>query len=106
MRLSKFSTPFLGFLQSTGLFVYTMLIGLFFAYANKIFGPVDTLFSPIAFLLLFVVSAVISSSLVLARAGYLFWERRYKEAFSLLLWTIIWTIFYLVSVFTIIYFSK
>jgi len=106
MKFKNFSLPFLGFLQATGLLLYITLIATFMANANKVFGPVDNFAGPIAFLLLFVVSAIITSSTVLARAGFLFWEKRYKESFTLLGWTLTWAIFYLISVFVILFLSK
>lgn len=106
MKIKNFSLPFLAFLQATGLFIYIGLISLFLANANKIFGPVGGLLGPMAFLLLFIVSAIISGFLVLGRAGFLFWEKRYKEAFTLALWTLAWAVFYLITVFVLLFISK
>jgi len=74
--------------------------------ADKIFGPVGNFLGPLAFLLLFVVSAMISGFLVLGRAGFLFWEKRYREAFTLSFWTLGWAIFYLIAVFAFIFTAK
>ena len=60
-------------------------------------------FAPIIMLLLFVNSAVISATLVLGRAGMLFWERQYKEAFTLLAWTVGWGVFYFIGLVSIVY---
>lgn len=109
MRLKHLSLPFFGFLQATGLFVYVLLIALLMSNINKIFVP-NTLntgiLEPIAVLMLFIISATITGSLVLARAGFLFWEKRYKEAIFLTLWTLGWAIFYLISIFLILLYSK
>jgi hypothetical protein len=99
VRINKFSLPFLAFLQATGLLIYVSLISLFMLSANQIFGNFPNFFGPIAFLLLFVISATISALLVLGRTGFLFWEKRYKESFSLAFWTLGWLIFYLATVF-------
>ena len=95
MKITNFSLPFLGFLQATGLLIYIGLVAQIFIYGNKIFGPVFNFIGPLAFLLLFVISAIISGFLVLARALYLFWEKRYRQSFALVGWTLLWLIFYL-----------
>lgn len=106
VKIEKLSLPFLAFLQSTGLLIYVSLVSLFMLNANHIVGPGPNFFGPIAFLLLFIISAIISGLLLLGRAGFLFWEKRYKESFTLLGWTLFWAILYLVSVFIFIFFSK
>jgi len=102
----KISLPFLAFLQATGLLIYISLVSLIFLYGNQIFGKMNNYFGPILFLLIFVLSAIISSILVLGRAGFLFWEKRYKEAFPLFFWTIGWISFYLILVFLLILLAK
>lgn len=92
----KLSYPFIAFLQATGLVVYIVLISLFFNFVapslnNK---QVEPFYAPIVMLLLFIMSAVISALLVLGRAGILFWEKRYREAFVLVCWTLGWGFFY------------
>ena len=74
--------------------------------ANHIFGPIAGFFGPIAFLLLFIISAIISGLLVLGRAGFLFWEKRYRESFTLLGWTLGWAVFYLILVFIFLFAFK
>jgi len=68
-------------------------------------GPAAPFYAPIIMLLLFIISAVISALLVLGRSGILFWERRYKESFTLLGWTIVWGILYLL-LFIVVLFMK
>lgn len=51
-------------------------------------------YAPIIMLILFIMSAVISALLVLGKAGILFWDKKYKESFTLLGWTIGWGFFY------------
>lgn len=95
MKLKNLSLPFLAFLQATGLLVYIGLVSQIFIHGNKIFGPQFNFLGPVAFLLLFVISAIISGLLVLAKPAYLFWEKRYKEAFTLIGWTLSWLVLYL-----------
>lgn len=106
MKISKLSLPFLAFLQSTALLVYITFVAFIMLNGNKIFGPHLNLFGPILFLLLFVVSAVISALLFLGRAVYLFWERRYQESFKLIGYTLAWSLLYLISVFLVLLAAK
>ncbi|RJR27892.1 hypothetical protein C4561_01235 [candidate division WWE3 bacterium] len=97
--IKKFSTPFLAFLQATGLVIYIGLISAFFTYAGQsLEHKVPQFFAPIIMLLLFIISAVLSASLVLGRAAVLFWDKKYKEAFSLVFWTVGWGIFYFLGI--------
>lgn len=104
LMLRKPSAPFLGFLQATGLVVYIGMIAWFSTF-GPIFDKADSLefFAPIIMLLLFIISAVISALLVLGRFGVLFWDKHYREAFTLLGWTLGWCFFYFVSTILIAY---
>lgn len=91
--LKNFSLPFLAFLQMTGLVIYVIFIASFFTFIGPSFKPnmaIAEFFAPIIMLLLFIISAVISASLVLGRAAILFWEKKYKESFKLIFWDIVW----------------
>jgi len=94
--IKKPSAPFTAFLQATGLVVYIIVVALFLTTIGKRFqtGAAE-FYAPIIMLLTFVVSAVISGVLVLGRAGILFWEKKYRESFTLLGWAMGWGIFYL-----------
>lgn len=84
-----------GFIQATALTLYIAFVSYFFSigpiFAYKESG---SFFGPVIILLLFILSAVISALLVLGKAGMLFWEKKYKEAFEILGWTIIWGFIY------------
>jgi hypothetical protein len=58
--------------------------------AEKMLGPEDNLFSPIIFLTLFVLSAAITSSLILGKPILLFLNGEKTEAVRLFLYTIGW----------------
>jgi len=89
------SVPFIAFLQATGLVVYIAVLSLFFTFVTPNFRKSNAEFyAPIIMLLLFVLSAVISATLVLGRSAVLFWEKKFKEAFKLLAWTIGWGTMY------------
>ncbi len=103
--IKKSSLPFLGFLQASGLLVYILLIAWFVSFAGMRLGNVNGLFyGPVVMLLLFIISAVVSALLVLGKAGILFWDKKYKESFTLLGWTLGWCLFYLISL--IVYILK
>ncbi len=100
----KISKPFLGFLQASGLVTYILIVSVFLNNVDNIFHK-DTgeYMAPILMLLLFIISAVISSSLVLGRAGVLFWEKKFSEAFTLLAWTMGWGVFYFLLLLTVLF---
>ena len=93
--MKKLSAPFLSFLQTTGLVIYIILISSFFTFVTPHLDKANAEFyAPLIMLLLFVISAVISATLVLGRAGVLFWEKKYKESFTVIGWAVGWGIFY------------
>lgn len=93
--MKKLSLPFIGFLQASGLTVYVILVSLFFnLFPNSFDKGVIAFYAPVIMLLLFIMSAVISALLVLGKAGVLFWEKKYKESFTLLGYTVLWILFY------------
>ena len=93
----KLSYQFIGFLQATGLVLYISLIDFFITtMGNKFNTTAANFYAPILMLLLFTISAVISASLVLGKAGILFWNKKYKESFTLLGWTVGWSVFYFI----------
>lgn len=93
-------------MQASGLVTYILLVSVFLNNVEKIFNQISAQYmAPIIMLLLFIISAVISASLVLGKSGVLFWEKKYREAFTLLAWTIGWGIFYFLLLLTILYIS-
>ena len=96
MKTSKFSLPFIAFLQAVGLVVYCGLVGLLFWKGSDWFGKPPHLFlGPVMFLVLFVVSALISALIVLGYPFFLFWEKKkIKEALRLVVCTTLWIVFF------------
>ena len=70
--------------------VYITLIALFMQNGEKLFGKVDNLLAPIAFLLLFVLSAAVTGLLVLGKPILMYLEGKKKEAVKLFLYTVCW----------------
>jgi hypothetical protein len=107
MMLKNKSTPFLAFLQASGLVTYIILISLFFNFVAPNLGNTnEQFFAPILMLLLFTMSATISATIVLGRFAYLFWEKKYKNAFELLGWTVGWGVLYFVIFLLIVFFNN
>ncbi len=89
------SLPFIAFLQATGLVIYCSLIGLLIWRGNELFGPPFTFLGPAMFLVLFVVSAMISALIVLGYPFILFWEKKQAmKALRLAIYTAAWLAFY------------
>lgn len=86
-----------GLLQALGVTIYCSLVGFFMWNANQIFGKMPSLFGPIAFLLLFSVSALICGLLVFYQPYKLFFAGKKKEAVDLVVYTAAWLfVFFLV----------
>lgn len=77
------------FLQSASTFIYVALVAFLLFNGEKFFGKADSSFgAPMAMLLLFILSATITSSLVLGRPIHLYLSGAKKEAFQLLIATL------------------
>jgi hypothetical protein len=92
-----FSTSFLAFLQASALVFYLILVACFFTFVPKHFdNPSNQFFAPIIMLLFFILSAVITATVVLGYPAIYFWEKKYKACFTLLGFTVAWGLFYFV----------
>ena len=89
----------ISFLNSLGTLIYVGAVSLLIANGDKFFGKMNRYLAPIAFLLLFVISAAITGTLVLGKPALLFYEGSKKEAIQLLFLTLAWLAFYLVIIF-------
>ncbi len=86
---------FIAFLQALGLILYCSLVGLIIFQGNNWFGPLSSPFGPVLFLLLFVVSALISASLVLAYPFLILWEEKNtRKAIKLVIYTTLWLVLF------------
>ena len=98
-KKKKFSLPFLAFWQALGLVIYCGLVGLLFWQGDTWFGPMLSFLGPVLFLVLFVVSALISALIVLGHPFILFWEKKKTiEALKLVIYTIGWLIFFILLI--------
>ena len=74
-------------LDSLGVAAYVFLVSLIMNYGSKIFGEKDSAITPVAVLLLFVLSALVTSGLVLGRPIMLYLDGQKKEGVKLLFYT-------------------
>ncbi len=68
--------------------IYVMAVAFLMSNADKIFGAQDNSWTPVAVLMLLVLSAAIVGSLVFARPVMMFLDGAKKEAVKLLMYTI------------------
>ncbi len=88
MKHSK--TIVTGFFQAVGVTGYIALVALVMHNGEKLFGEKDTILMPIAFLLLFVLSAAITATLTLGRSLILYFEGSKAEGARLFFCTLAW----------------
>ena len=94
--MQKVSLKMWAFINALGAVSYVALLATFLQGINKIFVKEDDHFlAPIAFLLLFILSALITGLLVLGRPIYLFLDGQKKESLRLILGTAGWLFFFL-----------
>jgi len=78
----------LAFLHPLGVVVYVTLVALLMQNGNTLFGTTDTVFTVIAVLLLFTISAAIVGSLIFARPFMMALNGKKKEALQFAVFTI------------------
>lgn len=76
--------------SSIGVFVYVVIVALIMSNGEKLFGKMTTFWGPIAFLMLFVFSALVTGSLILGRPIYLYLKDKKEEAVRLFFCNIAW----------------
>jgi len=87
-----------GIINSLGVLVYVFLLSLFMSQANNWFGAKDQdIITPVAVLMLFIFSALITGGLVLGNPLVLYLDGKRKEAIRLLFITGI-SLFVLMSI--------
>ena len=77
-----------GITHAFGVFVYILLLAIFFNQANNWFGQADQkIVTPVAALMLFVFSALVTGSLILGKPIMLYFDGYKKEGIKLLFFT-------------------
>lgn len=92
------------FLLALGEGIYISLVALLMFSIEKLFGskPDPVIIAPIAFLLLFVISASISGALILGKPLMLYLDGKKKEALQLFGFTLAWLLLFLIVAFIIV----
>ncbi|MDD5527523.1 MAG: hypothetical protein PHO56_00920 [Patescibacteria group bacterium] len=78
------------FLNALGVALYIVGVSFILRNGERIFGKMDNFLGPVAFLLLFVLSAAITGALTLGRPAVLYLENRKIEAVKLFFYTLGW----------------
>jgi len=76
--------------QAVAVIFYVMLVAGFMFNAERVIGKVQTFWGPVAFLLLFVVSAAVTGYLVLGKSLMWYLDGFKKEAVKLAFLTVGW----------------
>ena len=84
----KLNLWWLSFFDAVGSLVYIFAVANIMFYGSQVFGKEQNIVAPVAFLLLFVVSASVVGSLVLGQPVYFYLEGKKIEAIKLLFCTI------------------
>ncbi|MFA6285104.1 MAG: hypothetical protein WC643_01060 [Parcubacteria group bacterium] len=92
------------FLLALGEGIYISLVALLMFSVEKLFGskPDPVIIAPIAFLLLFVISASISGALILGKPVMLYMDGKKKDALQLFGFTLAWLLLFLIVAFIIV----
>lgn len=72
--------------------LYCMLVVALIWNADKVFDDEPTFLAPLSFLLLFIVSALISAGIVFFKPYQLFLANKKQQAVELVLWTTGWLV--------------
>ncbi len=88
-------------IHAFGMSVYIVAVALILNFGDKIFGKMDNLLGPIAFLMLFVLSAAVVGALLLGKPLMMYLDGQKKEAIKMFGQTIMWFCILLVIIFLI-----
>lgn len=96
----------ISFLNSLGVLVYVCLVALLMFNAERWVGRVNGPWGVTAFLLLFVVSALVTGLLVLGRPVMMYFNNAKTEAVKLLMYTLGWLVILAAIVFVFLMFLR
>jgi len=75
-------------LHSLGVLIYISAVAYIMNHGNQWFGKEDKFLTPVAALMLFVLSAAVTGSLVLAKPILLYLDGQKSDAIKFFLWTL------------------
>jgi hypothetical protein len=89
----------ISFLSATGVFLYVSTVAWLMSHGEKFLGNrPDNFLMPVTMLLLFIVSASVTSLMVLGKPIHLYFNGLKKEAIYLLLATLGWLVLFIIAV--------
>ncbi len=98
--MKKTSLVTVGLLNAFLTVAYVSLVALIMSNGDKIFGSgPDTFIAPIAFLLMFVISAAVTGYLVIGRPALLYLDNQKKDAIKLFKFTLLFLFVFAVGAF-------
>ncbi|MCX6781842.1 MAG: hypothetical protein NTW66_01880 [Candidatus Magasanikbacteria bacterium] len=77
-------------LNAIGVGAYVAVIALIMQNGERIFGKMNNILGPIAFLLMFVLSAAVTGGLMLGKPVMLYLDGLKKEAVKMFIFTVAW----------------
>ena len=89
------------FINALGTAAYIVLIVLLISNLEKFLGPEDNILMPMSALMLFVLSAAITGSLVLGKPVMMYFNGQKMEAVRLFAYTLGWLALFTIVAFTI-----
>lgn len=90
-----------GLLNALGVLIYVSIVAVLMNNGDKIFGKMNDYVGPIAFLLLFTISAAAVGGLVLGQPILLYFDDKKKEAIKLFVSIVGWLIAFMTIAFII-----
>ena len=105
-NVKKLDYIFKSLINAAGVFVYVVAIALLLFNGQNIFGKTPTVLTPIFMLLLFIISALVTGSLVLGKPILLYLEGNKKEAVKMFFATSLWILMFLFIVAVILLIVK
>jgi len=92
----------IGFLQAIGVTAYCVLAGGFFLLADKIFIAPPNFLGIVLMLIFLVFSVAVSGVIVFGYPAYLAFHQKIKDALSLLIYTLLYTLGFVIVIITIV----
>lgn len=88
--------------QAVGLLAYVLLVAFFMKNAQNWFGPDkdNPILGPVVFLLIFIISALVSASIILGYPALLFFQGQRKTALKIVLMSAGWLVLFVVLIIT------
>ncbi len=92
MKINKLKPSLIGFLQALGVVIYCALVSGFFQLGNRFFPNQSDFLISILILILLVLSAAITGTIVFGYSAYLILNQKIKEALFIFCYTLLYFI--------------